>query len=156
MSAKGPGVVVPPTLLFVAGFAVGLWWNRADPWLLQASGDQGLRLVAGIVIASAGAAVFWTGLWTFARLRTGIMLQKAATRVVTTGPYRWSRNPQYVAFVLLYFGVSLLANSVWPLILLPAVVGALHWLVIRREESYMYRTFREEYQAYCQRVHRWL
>lgn len=156
MTVQGPGVLVPPTLLFVAGYAAGVWLHQADPWSLQDSGEHGWRQVAGIVIAAAGAALFWTGLWTFARMRTGIMLQQPATRVVTSGPYRWSRNPQYVAFVALYFGASILANSAWPLVLLPLVIVALHQLVIRREERYMHHTFRDEYRAYCQRVHRWL
>ena len=123
---------------------------------MQLDGDHGLRLVAGTLIVAAGAALFWTGLWTFMRMRTGILLQKPATRIVTTGPYRWSRNPQYVAFVAVYVGGSVLANSIWPLLLLPLVIAVLHWLVIQREEAYMYRTFRDEYRAYCQRVHRWL
>ena len=156
MSSRGPGVVMPPTLPFFAGFAAALWWNHSDPWLMQSGGDQGLRLVAGTLITAAGAALFWTGLWTFSRLRTGIMLQEPATRIVTTGPYRWSRNPQYVAFVAMYLGASILANTLWPLVLLPLVIAALHWLVIEREEAYMHRTFRDEYRAYCQRVHRWL
>ena len=147
---------MPPTLLFILGFTGGLWWHQADAWPMQPHGDDSLRLIAGILAASAGAALFWTGLWTFARLRTGIMLQDAATRLVTSGPYRWSRNPQYVAFVLLYFGVSVLANTVWPVILLPLVIAALHVLVIRREERYMHRIFRDEYRVYCRRVHRWL
>ena len=156
MQLRGPGVVVPPTLLFIAGFVAGVWWHQADPWFMQTTGESSFRLLAGTLIVAAGAAVFWTGLWTFARMRTGIMLQRPATRVVTTGPYRWSRNPQYVAFVAMYFGASVLANTIWPLVLLPVVIVALHGLVIRREEHYMHRTFRDEYRAYCQRVHRWL
>jgi protein-S-isoprenylcysteine O-methyltransferase Ste14 len=147
---------MPPTLPFLAGFVAGLWWNHSDPWLMQGDGDHGLRMVAGTLIAAAGAALFWTGLWTFMRQRTGILLHEPATRIVTTGPYRWSRNPQYVAFVAVYLGASILANTVWPLVLLPFAIATVHWLVIPHEEAYMYRTFRDEYRAYCQRVHRWL
>jgi len=156
MPARGPGVIVPPTLLFLLGFCAGLWWNQADPWPMQNGGEHGWRLLAGTLVAGAGAAVFWTGLWTFASLRTGIMLQDPATRIVTTGPYRWSRNPQYVAFVTLYLGATILADTVWPLILLPVVIAVLRALVIHREEHYMHRTFGDEYRAYCRRVPRWL
>ena len=156
MPARGPGFVIPPTAPFVAGFVAGVLWHYSNPWLMQDGGDHGLRFVAGTLIAAAGAALFWTGLWTFVRQRTGILLQQPATRIVTTGPYRWSRNPQYVAFVGLYFGLSILANTMWPLVLLPLVVAIVNWLVIPREEEYMHRTFRDEYRAYCQRVHRWL
>ena len=148
--------MIPPTAPFVAAFVAALWWHYSDPWPLQGGGDHGLRLVAGTLIGAGGAALFWSGLWTFVRQRTGILLQQPATRIVTTGPYRWSRNPQYVAFVALYFGLSILANTVWPLVLLPLVIAVVNWLVIPREEEYMHRTFRDEYRAYCRRVHRWL
>src|SRR5262245_2185015 len=128
MAARGPGVLIPPTLLFVAGFAAALWWNGEFPWPLETAGSDLLRIVTGAFIAGAGAALFGMGLWTFARLRTGILLQQAATRVVTSGPYRWSRNPQYIAFVGVYVGATVLANSVWPLLVLPAVVFAVHRL----------------------------
>jgi len=156
MSARGPGVVVPPTVPFLTAFVAGLWLNHTNPWLIQSEGDHGLRMVAGTLVTGAGAALFWTGYWTFVRQRTGILLQQPATRIVTTGPYRWSRNPQYVAVVAIYLGASVLANTIWPLVLLPLAIAALHRLVIQREEAYMHRTFREEYRAYCRRVHRWL
>lgn len=147
---------MPPTVPFIAAFIAGLCWNHTDPWLMQGDGDHGLRMVAGTLLTAAGAALFWTGYWTFVRQRTGILLQQPATRIVTTGPYRWSRNPQYVAFVAIYLGASVLANTLWPMVLLPLAIAALHWLVIQREEAYMHRTFRDEYRAYCRRVHRWL
>ena len=145
----------PPTALFVGGFWLGVWWNSYAPWPL----DLGLAALLGAVgwiLVAAGMTLFVAGLMTFARARTGIMLQQAATAVVEAGPYRWSRNPQYVAFVAIYIGASLIANSVWPLLLLPVVIVALHSLVIAREEGYMQRTFPREYQEYCQRVRRWL
>src|SRR5512134_3651007 len=98
-AGKGPGTPVPPTLLFVAGLAAGLWWDRRDPWPVQAGDPSAALVFIGSLLLAGGAALFVSGLVTFARARTGIMLQHAATRVVTTGPYRWSRNPQYVSFV---------------------------------------------------------
>ena len=155
MSAKGPGVVMPPTLPFLAGFAAGLWWNHSDPWLMQSAGDNGLRMVAGTLITGAGAALFWTGLWTFVRQRTGILLQQPATRIVTSGPYRWSRNPQYVVRgdlprrfntgqYALAAGPAAPRDRNTPLAGDPARRGLHAPHVSRRVPQY------------CQRVHRWL
>lgn len=155
-AGKGPGTPVPPTLLFVAGLVAGLWWHGYDPWPVQAGDPSTALVIIGGLLLAGGAALFVSGLVTFARARTGIMLQHAATRVVTTGPYRWSRNPQYVSFVSMYVGASLLANSLWPLILLPVVVVALNRLVIAREERYMHRLFNGRYAAYTENVPRWL
>ena len=146
---------VPPTALFVAGFWLGVWWDGRAPWPVAPDAASAL-FTAGVLLVTGGLALFIFGLVTFARAHTGIMLQQAATAVVEAGPYRWSRNPQYVAFVAIYIGATLMANSVWPFFLLPVVIGALHALVIAREERYMRRTFPQEYGDYCRRVPRWL
>ena len=156
MASRGPGAPVPPTLIFVVGFLAGLWWDGQSPWPIQTAGSSTVRLAVGTGVCAFGLWLFGEGLMTFARLRTGIMLQRAATRVVTSGPYQWSRNPMYVSFVAIYLGGALIANTVWPMILLPVVITALAFFVIDREERYMRRTFRSEYDAYCRRVQRWL
>ena len=153
---KGPGAPLPPTLVFVAGFLVGVWINTRLPMVMSDRGPGPFELAAGWVAVVAGSVVFAWGLGTFARAKTGIMLQQAAQRLVDAGPYRLSRNPMYVGFVAIYLGASLIANTVWPLVLLPVVLLALELAVIAREERYLQRTFGEAYEEYCQRVGRWL
>ena len=153
--AKGPGTPVPPTLLFVAGFFGGIWCHGRIPWPMQAGGSN-LLMAIGLVFVVIGTVLFTAGLVTFARAKTGILLQRAATRVVTSGPYRWSRNPQYVGFVSAYLGASLMANTLWPLALLPLVILAMNRLVIAREERYMRGLFDASYLDYTKRVPRWL
>jgi protein-S-isoprenylcysteine O-methyltransferase Ste14 len=62
----------------------------------------------------------------------------------------------YVGFVAMYLGAALLANSVWPLLLLPVVIITLESLIINREERYLRSVFGAEYEEYCRRVGRWL
>ena len=50
----------------------------------------------------------------------------------------------------------LLPVLLWPLLVLPAIIALLVWIVISREERYMRATFGDEYLAYCRRVRRWL
>lgn len=153
-SLSGPGAPFPPTLIFVAGLGAG-WWMEAAVPSTEMFARVYLHALGGSLLA-LGIALFAWGLATFARARTGIMLQDPATEVVASGPYGWSRNPQYVAFVLLYVGVSLIAGLAWALLLLPLIVVAVARLVIRREERYMRRTFGEAYSRYCERVPRWV
>ena len=75
---------------------------------------------------------------------------------MTAGPYRLTRNPMYVSLAALYVGVSLFANSWWPLLLLPVVLLAVDRAVIAREERYLAGAFPAEYAAYRARVRRWL
>lgn len=112
--------------------------------------------LAGFGLVLIGSGIFVAGLVTFARARTGIMLQQPATRLVTHGPYRWSRNPQYVSFVVVYAGATVVANSFWPWIVLPVVIVATNAFVIAREERYMQTLFSREYEAYCRQAPRWI
>jgi protein-S-isoprenylcysteine O-methyltransferase Ste14 len=78
------------------------------------------------------------------------------TRIMDTGPYRFSRNPMYVAWTAIYVGIALLVNTGWLLIVLPVLLGFTHYVVIRREEHYLERRFGKEYRQYRDRVRRYL
>jgi len=73
-------------------------------------------------------------------------------RVVRTGPYRYSRNPDYVGQVLAYLGATLVANTWWPMFLAPVVIVAIQRGVVRREERYLEGKFGREYRDYSDRV----
>ena len=156
-TSQGPGTPFPPTMLFAIGLLFAWWAHQALPFVFGPAPVLGAWLSAiGVVIFAAGAAVFWWGMATFSRAQTGIMLQSPASRLVTAGPYRWSRNPMYVGFVAMYLGLALMMNSVWPLVLLPAVIIALELVVITREERYLRSVFGPAYDEYCRRVKRWI
>ena len=70
--------------------------------------------------------------------------------------YRFSRNPMYVSLALLYIAVTLVLDSWWPLLLLPAVLAIVDRVVILREERYLSRAFPHLYDEYRRRVRRWL
>jgi protein-S-isoprenylcysteine O-methyltransferase Ste14 len=144
-------------MLFAIGLLFAWWAHQALPFVFGPAPVLGAWLSAiGVVILAAGAAVFWWGMATFTRAQTGIMLQSPARRLVTAGPYRWTRNPMYVGFVAMYLGLALLMNSVWPLVLLPAVIISLEVIVITREERYLRSVFGPAYEEYCRRVKRWI
>lgn len=155
---RSPGVKFPPPTLFVAGFLLGWLFER---WVVR------LRLVgedasaaplvwAGSVAMLLGLAMSAWGLITFFRARTAIMPHHAASRLVTHGPYRFTRNPMYVGMSLLHIGLALRMNMGWPLLMLPLSLAALYLLVIRREERYLGAEFGDEYAAYRRRVRRWI
>jgi protein-S-isoprenylcysteine O-methyltransferase Ste14 len=157
-ATDGPAVSIPPTLIFVLGYLGGLVLNARLP--LPVIRDipifETTVSIVGIGATAVGLAlVVWT--WrTLARERTGVMLQQAATRLVERGPYGWSRNPMYIAFVVTYIGLALIAISAWPFVTLPVVLFCLERYVIDREERYLEQTFGDLYRAYCARVGRWV
>jgi protein-S-isoprenylcysteine O-methyltransferase Ste14 len=93
---------------------------------------------------------------TFGMEGTPILPLAPARTVVTTGPYRYSRNPIYLGLAIVYGGVTLLLNTLWALLLLPVALVLLYFLVIQAEEKHMRERFGETYEAYRRRVRRWL
>jgi protein-S-isoprenylcysteine O-methyltransferase Ste14 len=81
---------------------------------------------------------------------------RPTTKIVHTGPYRYSRNPVYVAFSLFHLGVACWVNSLWLLVSLVPAVALMSFVVIPREEHYLETRFPSEYLAYKAAVRRWL
>jgi protein-S-isoprenylcysteine O-methyltransferase Ste14 len=77
------------------------------------------------------------------------------TALVTVGPFRYSRNPIYMALTLLDVGVALLINALWILLLVIPAVLVLRYGVIAREEAYLTRKFGDAYRQYTTQVRRW-
>jgi protein-S-isoprenylcysteine O-methyltransferase Ste14 len=90
------------------------------------------------------------------RAGTNVRPDQPTLAVVTDGPFRYSRNPLYLGLTGLYVGVTLLADALWPLVLLGPLLGVVQRGVVRREERYLAAKFGAPYLAYQARVRRWL
>lgn len=86
--------------------------------------------------------------------RAGIP-DKDKTELVTIGIYRFSRNPAFLGFDLMYVGVLLLYGNLLTLGFSVFAIVMLH-LQILQEERYLVNTFGEPYQEYCRHVFRYL
>jgi len=71
-------------------------------------------------------------------------------------PYRFSRNPIYLAFSLFHLGIAIWVNSVWLLATLVGAMALMQYFAIRREEEYLERRFAAQYVDYKASVRRWL
>ena len=114
-----------------------------------------IRLVGATLIAF-GAGVSAAVVRAFRAAPTPVSPRLPTTRIVRTGPYRYSRNPDYVGQVFVYIGATLVANTWWPMFLAPFVLAAIHRGVVQREERYLEAKFGIEYLNYKARVPRWL
>jgi len=81
---------------------------------------------------------------------------RPTTRLVVTGPYRFSRNPMYLARTFLYLGLGLMVNALAILAALVPLLLVMHYGVIKREECYLEAKFGETYRQYRGRVRRWV
>lgn len=149
----GVNVVVKPPQLFLITIVTGLLLQQLWPFSFASSVVAiwlGLSLISGCL----GLMVWADG--TFKRWDTAVNPDHPTTQIIKTGPYRFSRNPMYLAFLLIQLGVGLALSSWWLLItLLPAWI-ILRWGVIAREEQYLRGLFGVEYLDYQTAVRRWL
>jgi protein-S-isoprenylcysteine O-methyltransferase Ste14 len=112
--------------------------------------------VIGVLFVLASFPIAITALRALRQAKTTFDTMKPTTAIVTSGPFRYSRNPLYVSLTLLYLGVSLLINSLWIVLLVIPLLGVIQRGVIAREEVYLERKFGEEYLNYKSRVRRWV
>jgi protein-S-isoprenylcysteine O-methyltransferase Ste14 len=147
------GVIVPPPLIYLAGLAVGFGLEALLP---GASLPDALRWIGGGLLVLAGAALLATFNTAFSRKGTAVEPWKPTTAIVTTGPYRVTRNPAYLGMALVYIGIALLAGALWVLAPLPVVLVVIDRMVIAREERYLERKFGREYLDYRAGVRRWI
>jgi protein-S-isoprenylcysteine O-methyltransferase Ste14 len=146
------GVVRPP-LVYLASILVGALIQLAAPLPLL---PQSLALPVGVSLVVVAIALFSSAVAKFRAAGTPVPARKPTTTIVRTGPYRFSRNPIYLAFSLLQLGIAIWVNSLWLLVTLVVAVALMHYVVIPREEQYLERRFGSQYREYKASVRRWL
>jgi protein-S-isoprenylcysteine O-methyltransferase Ste14 len=149
---RTPGVIAPPPFIYLGPLLAGLALDRVLPLprLPGALRYLGLPLLAGGI---------GLGAWFFASMReadTPVDPYQPPTALVEEGPFRFTRNPAYLAFALVYSGISLVARGRWPLVFLPGVLAVINHGVIQREEAFLEQRFEGSYSDYRRRVRRWL
>ena len=140
-------VVVPG-----AGAVYGPWW------ILTRGGGSPTPIVwPAVAVILVGAAGYLWCLWVFATVGRGTPGPwDAPRRVVAVGPYRWVRNPMYLAALLVVLGETWLFLSL-PLLLYAGALAVLVALfVIGYEEPTLRRRFGESYLQYQRTIARWI
>jgi protein-S-isoprenylcysteine O-methyltransferase Ste14 len=147
-----PGIKVPPPLIYVVPLLLGLVLDgrRHLPFL-----PRGVARGLGFSLLGGGAAFNAWFLLTIRKTDVPIRTDRPVPRLTTEGPFRYSRNPSYLALAMIYAGIASLRNSLWAILLLPLVVYVMQREVIGREERYLERAFGEEYLDYKGEVRRW-
>jgi protein-S-isoprenylcysteine O-methyltransferase Ste14 len=150
------GVFVPPPLLFLIPMLATAMLHSRRPWAIS-DGPATALAFAGFAAIAVGIAIGLASVDRFWKANTTILpAGRPTTAIVERGPYRFTRNPMYVAMACAYVGLGLVLNNMWALIPLPFVLAIVDRSVIRREEQYLAAKFGDAYRAYCTRVRRWL
>lgn len=142
----------PPAIPLIA---LLLGWGLGKLWPIHVVWPPWTRWAGWFLLIAAFCIAIWAVV-TFRRHNTPVdPLGKVAT-IVTTGPFRYSRNPMYLGLMLLYIGGILAFHLLWSAILLAPVFLGLHYGVIVPEERHLQAELGEQYSDYKHRVRRWL
>ena len=113
------------------------------------------RFYGGIIIALSVLIAAWA-LLHFHRNDTDVRPDKPDSALITSGPYRFTRNPLYIVLSLAQITVAIWLNNLWILLLVIPSIIVITRYAITREELYLERLFGQKYLEYKQRVRRWL
>lgn len=113
---------------------------------------------AGVLLIAAGVLVAVLGVVEFRRAGTTVnpMSPERASNVVTSGVYRWSRNPMYLGMAGVLAGLSLAVGSVTGLLVTAGFCAYLSRFQIAPEERRLLAAFGEPYARYLREVRRWI
>lgn len=146
------GLIRPP-VVYLGSIGLGLLAHLFWPaQFLPASTSAPL----GVLLVLVAGALFIASVRTFRKAGTPVPGNRPTTIIVRTGPYRFSRNPIYLAFTLFQLGLAAWVNSLGLLVTLVPALALMMFVVVPREERYLEARFPSEYLPYKRAVRRWL
>ena len=155
---KRPGSIrrVPPPLVFLLAYIAGEGLHYLAPLPLGHFVRGRASQFAAALFLLAGISLVLISVAAFRAAKTTVIPYRRAVTLIVWGPYRMTRNPMYVGVALIYLGVAAVRRVLWPVLLLPAALAILNYVVIPQEEALLRAAFGEAYEKYCARVRRWL
>ena len=142
-----------PIVTIVAGHILGRFLPIFAGWSLSTPARY---WIGGLI---AAAAVLILVVWPFRQFQqTGqdVKPWTPTPEIVVHGPYKFTRNPMYLAMILVCIGFAIILSDVWILILTPVCGWLIYHLAIRHEEAYLEEKFGDSYRAYKASVRRWI
>jgi protein-S-isoprenylcysteine O-methyltransferase Ste14 len=146
---------VPPPLV---ALAVGILMWLASSLIVPVEVPFGLRVGIAVAVASTGAVFGIPAMVSFWRFKTTMnpIKPSSASVLVTSGVFRFTRNPMYLSLLLYLLAWALYLSNWLALLLVPLFVLYINRFQIAPEERTLSSLFGPEYAAYKGRVRRWL
>jgi len=134
------------------------------PWVLSLitprygwrEGQPGAWNWLGLVpVVLATICLLWLMILHFSRIPRRLKLERTPTYLLTRGPYRFSRNPMYIAELMLWFGWAIFYGSIIIFVAVLVMAPLMNKRVVMREERDLEARFGESYLEYKNKVPRW-
>lgn len=146
-----PKVLAPPPLLYFTGLVVGYAFHWIWPW------KPFIHLwPMGLLLIGCGVAWALWAVMTMHQVHTPVNPAKTPTALLRHGPFRWTRNPIYLAMTIASVGLAMVLDAPWILLWLIPILLIVHYGVVLREEQFLQEKFGASYEEYRRRVRRWL
>jgi len=146
---------VPVPWVFLFAYLVGVAIGRVVPLPVTGAAAR-VAWWAGVALVAGGLVLAVSALGLFRRSHTTTIPFHLPSTFVTTGPYRFTRNPMYLGLTLVYLGVAGTRAELWPVAVLPVVLIYVNFMVIPFEEQRLVELFGDLYRQYRAIVRRWL
>ena len=147
------GILAFPQMLLIGTITTGIVINLFIPIKLI---PRRVQFYAGTIVISLSVYIAAISFHEFRKNRVSIDPKKVPAALITTGPFRCSRNPLYLALCLMELGVGVLLDNIWIIGLLIVVIIVLTHTAISSEERTLTEHFGKEYLKYVSKVRRWI
>jgi protein-S-isoprenylcysteine O-methyltransferase Ste14 len=147
-------VLIRPPIAWILAVVAGLALNWLMPLPFLPVGMPA-GWIGGVVFVIALVLFAWA-ISTMTRAGSNVPTNLPTTTIVENGPYRFTRNPIYLAMMLGLVGLAVGFDSLWLLAMLVPFAAVIRFGVVAREEAYLDRKFGDVYRHYRSRVRRWV
>jgi len=148
-------IIAPPPLLFFLCLGAGYLLDRLVPIRFLDSVWK-LRLFISFIPLSIALLLSGWAFFVFHKHKTPFDPAKPTLAIICNGPFCFTRNPLYIALILVFLGLAIMLGSIWQLIMTLFLLLLLDIGVVREEEQYLFNKFGNDYQIYKKSVRRWI
>ena len=148
-----PGVIAFPPLIWLVNAVISVLVHLFVQIPIM---RYGICLVCGIVFIILAPTLALSAFRTMKSAGTNVDPSEPALTIVRGGPFRFTRNPMYLALCLLQIALGFFVNDWITLLFVVPLAVVFHYGVVLREERYLTAKFGEPYLQLKRDVRRWL
>ena len=148
-----PGVIAFPPLIWLVNAVTSVVVHL---FIRLPMMKYSICLVCGMIFIMLAPALALSALRTMKAAGTNVLPSEPALTIVRGGPFRFTRNPMYLALCLLQVALGFFLNDWITLLFVVPLVLVFHYGVVLREERYLTAKFGEPYLQYKREVRRWI
>ena len=144
-----------PSTLYIVALLAAFGLQKVFPLEIMQGGRLWLQFGGGLLFTFGMVLIVWA-LKTLLQHRTSILSTRSTSHLVTSGPFRLTRNPVYLGYTLAILALGMLMGCAWTIAASILTAAVIHLYVIRREEQHLLARFGFDFERYCRRTRAWI